>query len=285
MEGFLKLPEGPELKHSRDVLTSQIVGCAIKPMVFLGRYAQIPPIGYDELIQRIVENTVVIDAINVKGKLMWWDFVATTGQLFHMLCTYGMSGQWTLKLPDKHAACIIPIERLDRDEPRIVSFRDPRHFGTLKFVSTVELDKKQRSLGPDMLGDPPALDVFTAIMKKHPTLTVAQALMKQNIISGVGNYIKAEALYRARVSPHRTLGSLTDIEMGLLYHEITAVMREAYQAKGATIRSYRTPQGDVGAAQFRFQVYGRKVDDFGNVVVREETLDKRTTHWVPMLQR
>lgn len=285
------MPEGPELLHSRDVLASQLVGCTISPMIFMGRYADVPPTGYTEFAGRLANDTFIIDAVKVKGKLMWWMLVPTmepNGHICYMLCTYGMSGQWTFKQPDKHVACIVhlkcPDPRLNLPESRTISFRDPRHFGTLKFVHAFDLTKKLQTLGPDMLSDPPSREDFIKLLQKRPKLTLAQALMNQGVVSGVGNYIKAEALYRARLSPHRTLGSLNDIEMSVLYREVTAVMSEAYRAKGATIRSYRTPEGTSGSAQFRFQVYGRAQDDKGNVVVKEETLDKRTTHWVPAIQ-
>lgn len=108
--------------------------------------------------------------------------------------------------------------------------------------------------------------------------------MDQKVISGCGNYIKAEVLYRARLSPHRTVASLSTNDFAVLRQEIIAVMNESYHAKGATIKTYTTTDGDQGHAQFLFRVYGKSVDALGNTVVKEETLDGRTTHWVPNIQ-
>jgi formamidopyrimidine-DNA glycosylase len=291
------IPEGPELLHSRDRLSLLLTDRQVVSVKFGGRYSgdepHNQPWGFPEFHEALRKHPFLISKINVKGKFMWWELSSPTTNTWHMWCTYGMSGQWVPGKPDKHAAATIQThiesDVLRSDVNLVINFRDPRHFGTLKFIQVPNegkslTDKKLSVIGPDMLGSPPDFDTFIAILKNRSTMTLAQALMNQNIVSGVGNYIKSEALYRARLSPHRILGSLTDIEMSHLYREVTAVMHESYQAKGATIRSYRTPEGHSGAAQFRFQVYGRKEDDFGNVVVREETLDKRTTHWVPSLQ-
>lgn len=210
-----------------------------------------------------------------------------------MWCTYGMSGQWVQGRPDKHASAIIQT-KIESVRPRsdanlIITFRDPRHFGTLKFVRVPEegkafTEKKLSTLGPDMLGEDVSIGAFHERLLRKPQHTLAQVLMDQSIVSGVGNYIKAEALYRARLSPHRVVTSLNPTDVSVLHSMVIAVMQESYRAKGATLKSYRTTDGETGDAQFKFHVYGRKTDDQGNVVVKEETLDKRVTHWVPVLQ-
>ena len=137
-----------------------------------------------------------------------------------------------------------------------------------------------------MLSSPPKVEEFLwrlQLLAKDKTL--AEALMNQSVVSGVGNYVKAEALYRARLSPHRLTGSLLKEEAEALRQAIVDVMTEAYRKKGASIRTYRTSQDEMGQAQFSFRVYGKKRDPEGNNVVKEETRDGRTTHWVPTLQK
>jgi DNA-formamidopyrimidine glycosylase len=166
-----------------------------------------------------------------------------------------------------------------------VQFHDPRHFGTLKFVKGREqLNRKLATLGPDMLSGPPDEAGFRSALLKKPTRTVAEALMDQSVVSGVGNYVKCEALYAAGVSPHRTVESLTCLEHMHLRRAIIDVMEASYTSGGATIATYRQGDGAKGQAQSRFMVYGNKTDPSGNPVVREQTLDGRTTHWCPAIQ-
>jgi formamidopyrimidine-DNA glycosylase len=61
-------------------------------------------------------------------------------------------------------------------------------------------------------------------------------------------------------------------------------MRASYDQGGASIRNYRQVNGEPGDFTFEFEVYAQKLDPLGNIVIREETPDGRTTHWVPSLQ-
>jgi formamidopyrimidine-DNA glycosylase len=70
-----------------------------------------------------------------------------------------------------------------------------------------------------------------------------------------------------------------------LCEQIRAVISESLAAKGTTIRDYRDALGESGSFQNFLRVYGRKKDPAGNNVIRETTPDKRTTHWVPEIQK
>lgn len=259
---------------------------------FDGRYARKLPEGFQEL-QRLVDRDGGFRVFNVdvKGKFMWWElgFGKLNEPTWWMHCTYGMSGRWERYLSRlKHVAALLRYSRSSGfayTEGKL-AFVDTRHFGTLKFVNDkTQHDKKLASLGPDMLGEPPTIGNFIDIMKQRPNLTLPEALMNQSIVSGVGNYVKAEALYLAQLSPHRKVTSLSDEEFTVLRDQIINVMQRSYVNKGATIQTYKTADGTPGEAQFQFNVYGRKHDAAGNEVIKEETLDGRTTHWVPKVQR
>jgi formamidopyrimidine-DNA glycosylase len=109
--------------------------------------------------------------------------------------------------------------------------------------------------------------------------------MNQSLFAGVGNYIKCEMLYRCRISPHRLVQDLTQDEICQLWNWGKLIMRASYDQGGASIRNYRQVNGETGGFTFEFEVYAQKQDPNGNTVVREETLDGRTTHWVPEVQR
>lgn len=315
------MPEGPELRSSRDRLRSLLIepykfsdsdpeflnnaGGYFKPFRnldgsepkhFGGRYTSKAPSGFLEF-NRLIDRDgwVRVSDVDVKGKFMWWalSFGKLSEPTWWMHVTYGMSGRWERyseairNTDDKHVTAYFRYSRnssISHTDGKLV-FTDPRHFGTLKFINDKKVhDAKLASLGPDMLGDPPDDALFKERLLKRPTKTLAEVLMDQKIVSGVGNYIKAEALYRAKLSPHRTPDSLTAEDFALLRSSVVDVMQESYAAKGATIRTYATVDGKAGAAQFAFNVYGRAKDPEGRDVVKEETRDGRTTHWVPTVQ-
>jgi formamidopyrimidine-DNA glycosylase len=89
----------------------------------------------------------------------------------------------------------------------------------------------------------------------------------------------------ARISPHRVVSSLSDLEFSRLNDACKKVLRDSYEYGGSTIRTYQTFDGKKGGYSQFFSVYGRETCPLGHTVVREETKDKRTTHWVPELQK
>ena len=126
---------------------------------------------------------------------------------------------------------------------------------------------------------------FADRIRKKESWSIVKAIMDQSVIAGVGNYVKAEALWRSELSPHRNVSSLTDVEANTLNESIKNVLRESYENGGATIRSYKQFDGSSGQYARRFAVYNQKYDPDGHEVVREKTQDGRTTHWVPQVQK
>ncbi|CAM6003616.1 unnamed protein product [Sphagnum balticum] len=89
-------------------------------------------------------------------------------------------------------------------------FNDPRHFGTIKFThKKADLDAKLKELGWDPLAYP--YDTHERFITsrlasaKYANKTIGEVLMNQSLFAGVGNYIRAEALYEAGISPWRAM--------------------------------------------------------------------------------
>jgi len=281
------MPEGPELRHSRDVLRSVLVDKSITRFLTTsaGRYSTKGPEGLQE-INNDLPLTVV--AVDVKGKFMWWTLKGRD-KTWYMWCTYGMSGQWS-RSPSKHAAFIVEYNssgELIASDQRKLFFNDQRRFGTIKFISNPKVhQKKLASLGPDVLEDSPLdPELFAKRILLKPHRTISEALMDQSCVSGVGNYLKAESLYRAEVSPHRCVTDMTAAEIEKLCSEVILSCRESYFDQGASIKTYKTVDGDQGKAQFFFRVYNQKECPRGHKVTREETKDGRTSWWCSICQK
>jgi DNA-formamidopyrimidine glycosylase len=268
----IPIPEGPELRHSRDILRKTIVGETIIGLTTTdaGRYKEKRPEGFEKILTHLPLKVVDVE---VKGKFMWWTLEGPSIKCF-LWSTYGMSGQWSLK--HRNHTCFI----VDFGSKRL-HFVDPRHFGTIKFVfDPQEHQKKLSSLGPDILEDPPMTpEIFAKRILLKPNRTISENLMDQRCISGVGNYLKAESLHRSGVSPHRVVVEMTADEIERLWSEVILSCRESYADHGASIRTYKTVEGENGGGQFHFRVYGMKRCPKGHEVVREETADGRTSWW------
>lgn len=267
------MPEGAEVKIIGEGL-SKIVGgkelIGVTPLS--GRFLKKPIEGYDP-------NPLLwpqkVAGVGVKGKFIYWIFENGT----FLFNTLGMTGGWSPTIR-KHSRV-----RFEFDDGTFAYFNDMRNFGTLKFVKGKKsLLDKLNALGPDMLSEDVTVEQFRDRLVTRPDCTLAEVLMAQNIISGVGNYVKAEALYRAGLSPHRQVITLQDEDYERLCESVKEVLRLAYNDHGASIRDYVQTNVEKGEATLEFKVYGRKFDPLGNPVMRTETKDGRVTHWCPAIQ-
>lgn len=276
------------MRSSRDNLRKLLQGKKIIDLwpTTTGRYKSKPIEG----LQQVKEEThpLTIESIDVKGKFMWWT-LKNEKTTWYLWCTYGMSGQWT-PVHDKHAAFILQYNdsgvKITRDWQTLY-FVDPRHFGTIKFVSDPKVhQKKLASLGPDVLSDTPMTpELFAERLLSKPNRVISEALMDQSCISGVGNYMRAEALWLSGISPWRKPIDMSSQEIYELHRYVLEVARASYTTGGATIHTYKSVNGSKGSYVDRFVVYGRKIDEDGNEVRRDADSGGRTIHWSPARQK
>ncbi|HYV71230.1 MAG TPA: bifunctional DNA-formamidopyrimidine glycosylase/DNA-(apurinic or apyrimidinic site) lyase [Pseudolabrys sp.] len=146
-----------------------------------------------------------------------------------------------------------------------VTFNDPRRFGSMKLVSRARLEDEPllRSLGPEPLGNEfDAAMLAKACAAKKTSLKTA--LSDQRVVAGLGNIYVCEALFRARLSPKRIASMLADRNgrpnerAEKLVDAIKAVLMDAIEAGGSSLRDHRRADGSLGDFQHNFQVYARE---------------------------
>ncbi len=268
------MPEGPEVRKNIDYLNSVLQGTRIVNLeINSGRYEKHGPFsGYESMLK----DDLVVESVNCKGKFIYFDFNSRAS----LWSTLGMSGVWQGKA-SKHTRIT-----LVNHKGQNVYFNDVRNFGTLKYTQSIdELSKKLKSLGPDVLNSEVDQNAIRERFLKKPNKTIAESLMNQSVISGVGNYLKAEILYACEISPHRLCKDINKKEFKSLAEACYWIPRLSYKMGGATLSTYRQPNGEKGLYSRRFAVYNQKYDPYGNQVIKEKTLDKRTTHWAPKIQK
>ena len=258
------MPEGPEVKIFVERLSQKFKFFQVKSVeVLSGRYLRKPISNLQLLLDK------KINSINCKGKFIWFDLGNTI--IFN---TLGMTGSWS-NVKSKHSRISISFYENDT-----LYFNDIRNFGTFQIKTKKELLKKLNTLGPDMLSSPCTKEEFVKLLRKKNNKNICDVIMNQNVISGVGNYIKAESLWYSRIYPHSFIKDLTDKNLETLWAAIKFVINKSYNDEGASIKDYYTFEGEAGNAVQGFAVYGRKKDFNNNIVLKEKTPDNRTTHWV-----
>jgi formamidopyrimidine-DNA glycosylase len=101
---------------------------------------------------------------------------------------------------------------------------------------------------------------------------VKARLLDQGAVAGIGNLLADEGLWRARLSPRRPAGELSDEELDRLRHELRAAVRSAIRLGGAHTGSVIAERRDGGACPRCGGAMARGV------------VGGRTTYWCPTCQ-
>jgi formamidopyrimidine-DNA glycosylase len=275
------MPEGPEVLGLVDSINHFLGKNALleKVEIVSGRYTKSPIVGIESVEHRY---PLLIRNIGCKGKLIHINLVSENNtpdsQTIVLMNTLGLSGGWTNREVRNTRVKL-------HTSKGVLYFCDSRNFGTLKFATQEQLNQKLGSLGPDILKDEISLETFIQRMnsKKKGNLELCQALMDQSIVSGVGNYLKADSLWLSGLSPYRKVKDCSSEEMFNLLNAIQVTSKSSYLSGGSTILTYLG--FDQEAGKHHLLCYGRKTDPKGNQIICEDTSDGRTTWWAPAVQK
>lgn len=263
------MPEAAEVKHVGNLLSTATDRVIIEASVISGRYVR-SPIDMSQAIG------ATIDRVIVKGKLIV--FALRRGsEVFAALSTLGMTGWWYRGV-DTTSLRHRRIE-LKLDDGSFLVFVDQRNFGTFKVTSWVMAKAKQAELGPDILTPTSlwsiAFPEFVARVQRFARrATVAEALLDQRIAAGVGNYIRADAMHLASLSPHRPMIGLHETELMKLWETLHLIATCAYEDRHPTLPN-------TGYSNL---CYGQKTGLKGGTIETYEDKHGRTVWYCPTEQ-
>jgi len=152
-------------------------------------------------------------------------------------------------------------------------FNDPRKIGHFYIYDSKNvknnLENKLKNLGPDLIKQLPKMsqsDFNDRLSKFYPNKNISDALLEQKFIAGVGNYIRSEALYMAKISPMRKIGSLSLNDKKRLKNALKKVGQDSYRAQKDKLHT------------FTFKIYG-------NPNAKQTKRTGRTIWWNPKVQK
>ncbi len=165
-----------------------------------------------------------------------------------------------------------------------ITFFDARRFGFMDLTPTAILDRHPRfaTMGPEPLGE-----AFTAAHLRAAFEGRRQGakplLLDQHVVAGLGNIYVCEALHRARVSPLKPALEIGRRQVARLVTCIQAVLAEALDAGGSSLRDYVGADGSLGYFQHRFEAYDRAGQPCGNrgcdgIIARTVQAGRSTFH-------
>lgn len=224
-----------------------------------------------------------IERLHRRGKWIVMDLGGGPCLVLHL----GMTGQLT----------VTPAETTRRDHTHLIfgldpgneelRFRDVRRFGCALYFPDAASRERFPSLAE--LGPEP-FDLDPACWRDRLRATersLKAALLDQHLVAGVGNIYADESLFAARLPPTRRGCDLAPAEADRLRRAVVAVLTQAIERRGSSIRDYIGGNGEKGGFQKEFRVYGQT----GLPCRRCQTpiacirLAGRATHFCPHCQK
>ena len=170
---------------------------------------------------------------------------------FHLKMT-GRVVHGCAREPGKHDRVFFGL-----DDGTLLAFSDMRKFGYVRSFAPGELESWDffQRCGPEPL-ETSAERLADRLARR--TQAIKGALLNQSVVVGIGNIYADEALFRAGVHPQTPANALPRAEAVRLFQEVQTVLKEAIAENGSSIRDYVNADGDAGAFQNNFRVYGKK---------------------------
>jgi formamidopyrimidine-DNA glycosylase len=283
------MPELPEVERARAAIESAGLGRRIADVDDTDTY-ECRPHAPGEIRQALLGRSLT--AAHRRGKTMWCDTSGvgrsrTPGPILGL--HLGMAGRIVISLAEfagrTASGRTAPAETVEGGDPRpsralpgetrwnrftlffadggSLVLLDPRRLGRVRLDPAVDV------LGPDAL----TINVgqFRVVMARG-TAPVKARLLDQTAIAGVGNLLADEALWQARIDPHRPVQSLTPGDVTRLHRAVRRAVAAAVRLGGAhtgDVISHRRPGGQCPRC---------------GTELRHGTVGGRSTWWCPLEQ-
>jgi formamidopyrimidine-DNA glycosylase len=134
---------------------------------------------------------------------------------------------------------------------------DVRKFGLVWYgeEQKVLADTYFASLG----ADPLELDFtqFKNLLRGHKGM-MKPLLLRQDVLSGVGNIVADEVLWKAKVHPRRKLEDVGEREARNVYSALRSVLEKSIALGGSTMRNWLAPDFNAGGYFEKRSVYARR---------------------------
>jgi len=273
------MPEGDSIFRAARTLHRALAG---KPVV---RFESVLP-----ALNRVDEDHPitgrVVEKVSSVGKHLLMQFSGDLVLRTHMK----MNGSWHIYRPGER------WHRPRRGMRVLVATADFEAVGfdipVAEFLRAADLKRHDelRKLGPDLLAD--RVDVTNALarLKSRGPTEIADALLNQRIVAGIGNVYKSEVLFACGVNPFERVAAIPDDRLTALIETAVRYLRANVSTGLAAMTTYigyrRTTRR--GNPSERLWVYRRgrlPCRKCGTPIsVRAQGPDARLTYWCPKCQ-
>jgi endonuclease-8 len=272
------MPEGDTIFRSARALNLALQGKRVES--FETAYAQLAGVNDQTPV-----TGRTIERVESRGK---WLLIYFSGVLVtHML----MSGSWHIyrrgerwKRSRSHMRAVIAtsdFEAVAFDVP-LASFHTAR---------TLERNTTIPKLGPDLLSAAFSDDEALQRLAARADDEIANALLNQQVVAGIGNVFKSEICFTCGVNPFAKVSALPQKKLEELLEASRRLMAaNVSEGAGDRIVTYTGPRRTTGADNptARLWVYGRRGEQCRRcgtlILMRKQGPGVRSTYWCPECQ-
>jgi endonuclease-8 len=242
------MPEGDTIHRAAGTLHQALAGRTVT------RFTSVFP-----HLTRIDDTAAIagrtIDRVEARGKhlLIWFsgDLVLRTHMRMH--------GSWHIYRPGErwqrpgHEMRIV----IETDAYHAVGFTIP--VAELTAAADLARDTPLRDIGPDPLSSTFEADAAFARLRARAEMEIADALLDQTAIAGIGNVYKSEVLFASRVNPFALVRDVSDAQLLTAIDTAVRFMRANVAGDSAGIATYSGMRRTTGRLDpsARLWVYGR----------------------------
>ena len=225
------MPEGPEVRRYADMLGAALTGKPLVALTARTKAAKAWLAEHEGVLEARCVGRIWAHGKNLVGEIEGGYFFYS-----HLM----MWGRWQIVTD-------LPILETDRRERARITVSDA---AAILFSAPVfevgqgdprEVNPYLASLGPDALpyAEEGPFDSGEFLRRlrspQHAQHAIGAALLNQQILAGIGNYLRAEILFDCKMDPWRVVNELSGDELQCLCNSIEHTTRRAYAERGATV--------------------------------------------------
>lgn len=306
------MPEGPENRHQTNFIRQRlnedfISKSKTSPLIIGIAWDSGSRYHYREELKGLDLCKLPMKIVKMfsRGKLMIWECLNGDGKKLYIVNHLGMTGRWIYSDTkdglgsEKHSNLWITFGKESAkhkgfyETVSVLYFNDYRKMGFVEITESLEgyfkkngpclmtaaLIEKGDLNANDADTDYATIDIWNKCVSNNrlKNKNIGEFLMEQKYVSGIGNYLRAEILYRCKISPFRELKDITETEKKTLYKVIIDTIYESYIKQGPK-------NGYIETGDFYLYCYERSEDDYGNPIYKESDSKNRTIHYCPNVQ-
>ncbi len=223
------MPEGPEVRRYALQLQNALEGRELVAFTARNKGAKAWLLEHSA---RVLGRK--IERIRSHGKHLYGVFEGEIGFHSHLM----MWGRWWVHGPDENPE----IDR--RERARIVTPNATAILTSAPVFEIFEGDPYQeidnlKTLGPDILpydGDFDASEFERRLhLPENLEREIGAILLNQRVLAGIGNYLRADALFLCQINPYSRVSALTEAEIARLCEQIPLMGRRALGEAGVSV--------------------------------------------------